>query len=344
LKLLVLGGTQFLGRHVVDAALARRCSVTIFTRGRAPVPWAGAVERRAGNRDPDIAPGLGALAEGSWDAVIDTSGYLPRCVGASARLLAARVSHYLFVSSLSVYADDSTAGQDERAPLAELPDAASEDVIEHYGPLKAACERQVLAAFDDRATIVRAGLIVGPHDPTDRFSYWVARFLQPGLLGERGALAAVPAPPSRPVQFIDARDLAEWMLDLAAARVAGTFNACSPPGRWTFGQLVDALGQQAGTDGRAVAPAWIDEATILLQGIVPWTELPLWLPQSDPSTAGFMSFSCGKALGHGLSFGPIERTLADTSAWLAKRDNSSAWRNVLSAAKEAALLRAAPSG
>ena len=341
MKLLVLGGTQFLGRHVVDAALARHHEVTIFTRGRAHVPWGGRVERRAGNRDPAIAPGLGALTEGTWDAVIDTSGYLPRCVGASARLLEDRASHYLFVSSLSVYADGSRSGQDETAAVAELADTASEDVAEHYGALKAACERQVQATFDDRATLVRPGLIVGPFDPTDRFSYWVARFLRPDVLGARGADAVVPAPPSRRVQFIDARDLADWMLDLAAARIGGMFNASSPPGRWTFGALVAALGEQSHAEGRDVVPAWIDDAKLLEHGIVPWTELPLWLPESHRESAGFMSFSCGKAVGHGLHFRPIDRTLADTSAWLAQRDNTGAWRNVLSAAKEDALLQAA---
>lgn len=341
MKLLVLGGTQFLGRHVVDAAVARRYHVTIFTRGRAPVPWGAAVERRRGNRDPAIAPGLGVLAEGVWDAVIDTSGYLPRCVGASARLLEERVAHYLFVSSLSAYADGSAAGQDENASVAELADPASEDIAAHYGPLKAACERQVVAAFDDRATIVRPGLIVGPHDPTDRFSYWVARFLHPEVLGERGVDAVVPVPPSRSVQFIDARDLAEWMLDLAAARIAGTFNACSPQGRWTFGGLVEALMRLAHADGVAVTPAWIAETKLLAHGIVPWTELPLWLPESDPSTAGFMSFSSGKAMGHGLRFRPLEETLVDTAGWLARRDNGGAWRNALTAAKEDALLQAA---
>jgi 2'-hydroxyisoflavone reductase len=338
-KLLVLGGTQFLGRHVVEAARARRIAVTIFTRGRAPVPWGAFVERRAGNRDPGIAPGLGALAEGTWDAVIDTSGYLPRCVGASARLLEERVAHYLFVSSLSAYADDGPVEQDESAPVAELADPASEDIAAHYGPLKAACERQVVAAFDQRATIVRPGLIVGPFDPTDRFGYWVARFLHPELLGERGVDAVVPAPPSRRIQFIDARDLANWMLDLAAARIGGTFNACSPPGRWTFGSLVEALARQQRSGGPAVVPAWIAESTLLAHGITPWTELPMWLPEADRSTAGFMSFSCAKALGHGLSFRPLEQTLSDIAAWLAQRDNASVWRNVLSGAKEDALLK-----
>jgi 2'-hydroxyisoflavone reductase len=340
-KLLVLGGTRFLGRHVVDAALARRWEVTIFTRGRTPVPWRSSVEVRAGNRDPGIAPGLRSLAEGDWDAVIDTSGYLPRCVSASTRLLEERVAHYLFVSSLSVYADGSVAGQDERGAVAELADPASEDVAAHYGALKAACEQRVAAAFDERATTIRPGLIVGPFDPTDRFGYWVARFLHPEALGGRGTDAVVPAPPSRPLQFIDARDLADWMVDLAASRIAGTFNACSPPGRWTFGSLVDALSHQENARAPAVAPAWIDDAKLLAHGVVPWTELPLWLPESDPSTAGFMSFACGKAIGHGLRFRPLEHTVADTAAWIAQRDNAGAWHNVLSAAKEDALLQAA---
>ena len=339
MRLLVLGGTRFLGRHVVDAALARRHEVTIFTRGRAPVPWDGRVARRAGNRDPAIAPGLDALAQGSWDAVIDTSGYLPRCVGASARLLAKRVAHGLFVSSLSVYADEGREGQNEDAALASLPDAATEDVAAHYGALKAACEREFDAGFGGRATTVRPGLIVGPHDSTDRFPYWVARFVQPELLGKRGPRAIVPAPPSRPLQFIDARDLAEWMLDLAAARTAGTFNAVTPPGALTMGRLVDGLLALARAAGTEVAPAWIDDAKLVARDVVPWTELPLWIPASDRSSAGAMSFSCARARGHGLKFRPLERTLADTAAWLAQRDRAVPWRDVLPAAKEDALVQ-----
>ena len=160
------------------------------------------------------------------------------------------------------------------------------------------------------------------------------------MLGQRGVDAVVPAPRSRRVQFIDARDLAEWMLDLAAARISGTFNACSPPGHWSFGTLVDALKRLQRTGGPAVAPAWIPDATLLAHGVLPWTELPLWLPESDPSTAGFMSFSCGKAMGHGLRFRALERTLADTADWLTQRDNTLAWRRVLPAVKEDALLQA----
>ena len=338
MRLLVLGGTRFLGRHVVDAALARRWEITIFTRGRTAVPWDERVARRAGNRDPGIAPGLDALAQGSWDAVIDTSGYVPRCVGASARLLAERVAHGLFVSSLSVYADDTLEGQNEDTPLATLPEAGSEDVAAHYGALKAACEREFDAGFGGRATIVRPGLIVGPHDATERIPYWVARFARPEMLGTRGTRAVVPAPPSRPLQFIDARDLAEWMLDLAAARMAGTFNAVTPPGNVTMGSLVEGLLALARNAGREIVPAWIDDAKLVARDVVPWTELPLWIPASDRSLAGFMSFSCARALAHGLRFRPLGRTLADTAAWLAQRDPTAPWRDVLSAAKEDALI------
>jgi 2'-hydroxyisoflavone reductase len=338
MRLLLLGGTRFLGRHLVDAALARRHEVTIFTRGRAPVPWDDRVVRRAGNRDPGLAPGLAALAQGAWDAVIDTSGYVPRCVGASARLLADRVAHGLFVSSLSVYADDSREGQNEDAPVAALADPASEDVAAHYGALKAACEREFSAAFGGRATIVRPGLIVGPHDSTDRFPYWVARFVHPEVLGARGPRAVVPAPPARSLQYIDARDLAEWMLDLVASRITGTFNAVTPPGAVTMGAFVDGLVALARDRGREIVPAWIDDARLVARDVVPWTELPLWIPATDRSLAGFMSFSCARARAHGLRFRPLERTLADTADWLVRRDSATQWRDVLSRAKEDALL------
>jgi len=343
-RLLVLGGTRFLGRHVVDAALARRYDVTIFTRGRTPVPWREGVTRRAGNRDPELAPGLDALEHGTWEGVIDTSGYVPRCVGASARLLAERVGHGLFVSSLSVYADTSQEGQNEDARVMGLEDPATEDVAAHYGALKAACELEFQEAFAGRATIVRPGLIVGPHDPTDRFAYWVARFVHPEALGGRGSRAIVPAPRARGLQLVDARDLAEWMLDLVASRLEGTYNAVTPPRSVTMGGLVDALVDLSRAAGRAIEPTWIDDEKLVARDVVPWTELPMWLPASDYSTAGFMSFLCARALGHGLRLGPIERTLADTAAWLAHRDHAGAWRDVLSRAKEEALLEDAAAG
>ena len=241
MKLLVLGGTRFLGRHLVDAALARGDDVTVFTRGKQPNPWGDAVAAVQGNRDPAVAPGLAALASGTWDAVVDTSGYLPRVVRASAELLATRVHRYLFVSSVSVFTDTSRPGINEADPVGALDDPETEEVGKYYGPLKAACERVVRQVYGARALNVRPGLIVGPHDPTDRFGYWVARFVQPRLLGERAPAAVVPQPPSRPVQFIDVRDLASFMLELLDKGLEGTHNATSPAGQWTFGTLIEGL-------------------------------------------------------------------------------------------------------
>jgi 2'-hydroxyisoflavone reductase len=333
MKLLVLGGTRFLGRHLVDAALARGHDVTIFTRGVTPLSPGAAVRQLVGNRDPRVAPGLAALAAGEWDAAIDTSGYVPRCVKAAAEALAGRIGHYTFVSSLSVYADASRPGIDETAPVATLEDPSSEDVKAHYGALKACCEEEIRAVFRDRALVVRPGLIVGPFDPTDRFAYWVARFRRPGLLGARGEAALVPGPRDRPVQFIDARDLATWILDGVEAGRAGPFNACSPEGLWTMGALVDALVAGGGA-GSAPVPAWVDDATLVGCGIVPWTGLPLWIPATDPESAAFMDFACARAIAHGLAIRPLAQTIDDISAWLGERDNSDAWRNVLSAEKE----------
>jgi 2'-hydroxyisoflavone reductase len=345
MRLLFLGGTRFLGRHAVEAALARGHDVTVFTRGRTPLPWPGRVRHLVGQRDPDVAPGLAALGADRWDAVIDTSGYVPRCVRAGAAALRDRADRYLFVSSLSVYADTSRPGLDEDASVATLADPASEDVPNDYGALKARCEQEVALAFGPaRTLVVRPGLIVGPHDPTDRFGYWVARFLHPDLLGDRGAAAVVPAPPARALQFIDARDLATWMLDAVEARAAGTFNACSEPGRYTMGGLVDALLAVARDRGLAAHPMWVDEARLVEAGVVPWTGLPLWLPANDPALAGFMHFDTARAHAAGLAHRPLSATLADTAAWLAERDNAGAWGNVLTADAERALVSAATGG
>jgi len=342
MRLLVLGGTRFLGRHLVDAAIAAGHDVTVFTRGVTPPPWTNApVAHLVGDRDPRKGQGLTALDAGEWDAAIDLSGYVPRSVAAAAHALVTRVAHYTFVSSMSVYADSSRPDLDESTPVAILEDPASEEVMAHYGPLKARCEDEIRSAFGERALIVRPGLIVGSHDPSDRFAYWVARFLLPSELGARPSEAAVPAPPGRPIQFIDARDLARWMLDASDARMAGTFNAGSPPRMWTMGSLVDTLVQRTSTGVNPVTPRWIDEAKLAQHDITPWTELPLWIPATDAESAGFMEFSSARALAHGLTIRPLAETIDDTAAWLATRKQESAWRNVLSADKERALLSAA---
>lgn len=342
MKLLVLGGTRFLGRHLVDAALARGDEVTTFTRGREPDHWGGRVRRLVGNRDPRNAPGLDVLGTGEWDAVVDTSGYVPRVVRASAELLDRRVGRYLFVSSISVFTDASRAGLTERDPVGALADPGTEEVGKFYGPLKAACEGVVSEVFGARATSVRPGLIVGPHDPTDRFGYWVARFVHSALLGLRGREAVVPNPPVRPLQFIDARDLAMFMLTLLDKGLGGTYNATSAAGQWTFADLVAALVDVGGA--AAPRPVWVDENLLLSQKVDPWIGLPLWIPASYASEAGFMQIDCTRALRAGLVTRPLADTIADTAAWLAQRDNAGAWRDVLSADAERDVVRAAAGG
>ena len=330
MKLLVLGGTRFLGRHLVEAAIARGHRVTTFTRGRSTLAVAG-VESLRGDRDPRVDDGLAALEGRHHDAVVDLSGYVPRIVGASARLLRAQVAHYVFISSVSVYADVSQPGADEDAPLAALQDPASEAVMRDYGALKAACERAVGDVFGADATMIRPGLIVGPFDPTDRFGYWVARFAHPALLGARGPRAVVPAPPSRPIQLIDARDLASWIVDVVERRVHGVYNAVSAQDQWTFGDLVDAL---VATSSAPPQPAWTDDATLVRHGVGPWVGLPLWLPATEPDHAGFMRIDARHAIAQGLATRPLASTIADTAAWLAARDNTDAWKLTLTAARE----------
>ena len=343
MRILFLGGTKFLGRHAVDAALARGHEVTVFTRGRSPNHWAanhtGRVTALVGERDPLLPQGLDALRDTTWDAVIDTSGYVPRIVGASAALLRGRAAQYLFVSSISVYADGGGADRDESAPVATLDDPATEDVAKHYGPLKAACEDSVRAVFGPSAIIVRPGLIVGPHDGTDRFGYWVARFRHPALLGDRPAATLVPAPPEAPMQIIDVRDLATWMIDLVEARAGGTYNACSPARLWTMRSIVDALRARA----NAPAAMWVDEALLLEHKVEPWTGLPLWIPSTFTDEAGFMEFDCRRAASAGLRIRPLADTIDATAQWLAARDNTGAWKAVLTAAQEREILAAATS-
>lgn len=337
MRFLVLGGTRFLGRHLVDAAVERGHTVTTFTRGKSRTHEHPAVFPLGGDRDPRKGAGLAALSSGTWDAVFDLSGYVPRIVDASCELLASRVRRYLFVSSLSVYADTSRPGTTEDASRAVLEDAETEDVAAHYGALKAACEDRVVERYGARATIVRPGLIVGPHDPTDRFPYWVARFTQPHVLGERDDEAAVPAPPRRPIQVIDARDLAHWMVALAERDVAGTYNAVSPADRWTMEDFVDALLVCAAREGVSPTPVWIEPDILAKSGVEPWTELPLWLPD-EPQYAGFFSVDDSRARETGLATRPLADTIADTAEWLGGRWRPDAWQGVLSVERERRLV------
>lgn len=304
MRLLVIGGTHFLGRHLVDAALAAGDDVTLFHRGQTnPELFAGQVARISGDRDG----GLGALAGGEWDAVVDTCGYVPRVVAASARALADRCGHYTFVSTESVYGDVGEPGLDESAPVAVLDDPATEVVDgDTYGGLKALCEEAAEAAMPGRVLNVRPGLIVGPWDPSDRFTYWPRRIAA-------GGDVLLPGGPGRPVQFIDGRDLAAWMLSAAHRGLTGVMNACGPAAQTGMAELFDACARVSGSDAR---PVWTDEAALIDAGVEPWSELPLWVGEgANPTDAGFMQISSARAIAAGLAFRPIDDIVRDTLAW-----------------------------
>ena len=294
MNILVLGGTKFLGRAVVEAALARGDEVTIFTRGQTNPDLFVDVRRLRGDRRSDLS----ALEDGTWDAVVDTSAYVPRVARASAELLSARTSHYTLVSSISVYAG-FTEGPSEDSPLATTDDPTTEEItLETYGPLKALCEAAVREAFAGACATVRAGLIVGPHDPTGRFTYWPHRI-------ERGGEVLAPGSPDRQIQVIDVRDLAEWILRLAEEQEAGTFNATGPETPLTFGELLDTAQDVSGSDAELT---WVDDGFLLERGVGEWIELPLWIP-SEP---GLFQAEVTRALRTGLAFRPVEDTLAAT--------------------------------
>jgi 2'-hydroxyisoflavone reductase len=304
MRLLIIGGTVFLGRHLAEQAVARGDAVTMFNRGRsAPEAPAGA-EQIHGDREHD----LDRLDGRSWDAVIDTCGYVPRIVRESARRLADRTNHYTFVSSISAYGSFARIGIDEQQPTAELPDGHGEDVGRFYGELKAACEREVLAAVGDRGLIVRSGLLVGPGDPTERFTYWVRRIAE-------GGRVLVPAVPAQPVQWIDARDIAHWILQLAEAGTGGTFNATGPS--QGFGAMLEEITRVTGS---GAGLTWVGESELFAAGVEPWSDLPLWLGLGrEPEMRGFMSADVGRALAAGLAPRPLSDTVAATLAWIRER-------------------------
>ena len=299
MRLLVLGGTVFLGRHLAALALEQGHEVTLFTRGQTNPGLFPEAEHVRGDRDG----GLAALAGREWDAVVDPSGYVPRVVRQSAELLRDAVGRYVFVSSVSVYADQSR-GPTESSPTAELADPASEDVPADYGALKAACERVVDEVYGTRGAAVRAGLIVGPYDPTERFTYW------PRRLAEGGDVLA-PGEPDAPVQFVDARDLAAFLLRLATSDLSGPVNATGPAQPTTLGEALSRIAAALEADCRF---HWVDSRTLVEEGVDPWLELPLWLG-GDPEFDGMLEADVSRALASGLELRPVEETARDTLAW-----------------------------
>jgi 2'-hydroxyisoflavone reductase len=327
MRILILGGTVFVGRAITDAAIARGHHVTHMNRGKTS-PSDNRVETV--HHDRTLEPFPAELASREWDAVIDTCGYLPQVVRKSARAFAA-APRYLFVSSISAYAGPGFGEDDPLAPPPDpLPDAHTPET---YGGLKSACESVVLEAFGERATIVRPGLIVGPHDPTDRFTYWPVRVA-------RGGSVAAPGRPSRMVQFIDVRDLGDWIVRLVQNDVRGVFNATGAP--LPMSQLLETCREVVVSDARF---EWIDEAVLEREKVIAWKDMPLWIPES-PHAAAFMNIPTQRALATGLASRPLRSTIADTLAWARTRAATHAWKAGLAAGRETALLAAwkAPGG
>lgn len=324
MKLLVLGGTRFLGRAIVAAALAAGHEVTLFNRGQSNADLYPDLEQLRGDRDGGLAP----LQGRRWDAVVDTCGYVPRVARASAELLATAVNHYTFISTISVYADFTTIGINEQSPLGTMADETVEEITgETYGPLKVLCEQAVDEAMGMRSLHVRCGLIVGPHDPTDRFTYWPVRVA-------RGGSVLAPGNPDQTVQFIDVRDVAEWTIRATEQRLTGPYNVTGPDDPLTMQTLLQTCRQVSQSDAHFT---WVDEKFLLEAGLTPYADLPLWVPAE---MVGFGTVNCTQAMAMGLGIRPLTTTIRDTLSWHATRPDDHQWRAGLTAERETELLSA----
>lgn len=304
LRILFLGGTGFLGPHTVRCALERGHDVTLFNRGRTNTDLFPELETIVGNRDPEVDAGLGGLKGREWDAVIDTSGYVPRITRASSELLAGSIGQYLFVSTICQYdnwAEGGTGGTEDR-PRATLDDPTTEDVRTHYCALKAYCERAIEEAMPGRATQIRPGLIVGPRDSTDRFTYWPARI-------DRGGEVLAPGKPTDPTQYIDVRDLARFIVHCLERQLADTYNVvCNP---MPFGDLLAACMRSIDSDAELT---WVPADFLAKHDVQAWRDVPAWA-DADGAMAGSLTWSADKALAAGLTISPLEDTIRDTLAW-----------------------------
>ena len=301
LRILILGGTRFLGVHQVEYALERGHAVTLFNRGRTNPELFPNVEKLVGDRNDDLA----ALEGGEWDVVIDNSSSIPRWVRQSAQLLQGSARQYIFTSSISAFADFSTAGMDETAPVGTLEDPTIEEITgETYGPLKALCEAEAERAFPGRATIVRPGLIVGPRDNTDRFTYWPVRI-------GRGGEVMAPGDGTDPVQFVDGRDLGAWMIRLAEEGHTGVYNATGPASRMTMSGMLEGIREATGSDATFT---WVSAEFLEEHEVQPWVQMTVWVPGSG-EFMGLAQVNCEKAIAAGLAFRPLAETARDTLAW-----------------------------
>jgi 2'-hydroxyisoflavone reductase len=347
MKLLILGGTRFVGRHLVTAALARHHELTLFNRGKHREEHSSAaltsVETIYGDRNSDLAK----LQGRRWDAVIDTCGYLPRTVRASAEILSHSVDRYVFISSLSVYPDFSVLGLDETGSVATLTSEQLEQANQidssgqasavtygkMYGGLKALCEQAAEEVLPNRVLSIRPGLIVGPLDYTDRFTYWVQRVARGNEVGK----VLAPGRSERYVQFIDVRDLAEWTVRMIERKEAGVYNANGLPHNLTMERVLEKCKMVSAGDASFT---WVDDNFLMQEKVVPWSEMPLWMPEeAAPHLKGFMFINCDKAVGAGLSFRPLNETIRDTLSWFETNRLNEELRAGIDTDKEQRLLR-----
>ncbi|MEU1848832.1 NAD-dependent epimerase/dehydratase family protein [Streptomyces sp. NPDC019990] len=301
MRLLMLGGTEFAGRAVVEEALRRGWEVTVFHRGRHETPAGG----RSLLGDRTAPDGLAALAEGEWDAVVDTWSAAPRAVLDTARLLRGRAGRYVYVSSCSVYAWSPPAGYTEDAPLVE--GASAEAGRTDYVQDKRGGEMAAVEGFGaDRSVLVRAGLILGPHENVGRLPWWLTRMA-------RGGPVLAPGPRGLPLQYVDVRDLAEWILGAVEQELSGPYNLMSAQGHATMGTFLDAC---ARVTGGAAELRWTEPEVILDAGIEPWVQLPVWVPPGSDGHDALYGADVSRALATGLRCRPVEETVADTWNWL----------------------------
>lgn len=299
LKILILGGTSFLGPHLVEELQKHGHEVTVFNRGMQNASFLNKVEILQGNRDGD----LNALNNRWWDAIIDTSGHLPRLVEDSSKLLEKATAHYTFISTIGVYENFHTFNIDESYPLAKLEDETNEAINEKtYGALKAACERVVERYFPNNSLVIRPGLIVGPRDPTNRFAYWPLRILD-------GGEVLAPGTPKQNLQFIDARDLAKWIVAMVEGQQTGFYNATSST--LSFEKLLKTCMQ---ISKKTTSLTWVSEDFLIDHGVQDWTELPLWLSYRR-NMPGFLNVNPQRAIQAGLSFRPLTETISAIIDW-----------------------------
>ncbi|HEX4622197.1 MAG TPA: NAD-dependent epimerase/dehydratase family protein [Myxococcaceae bacterium] len=302
LKLLILGGTGFIGPHEVEYALTRGHQITLFNRGKTNPGLFPNVEKLHGDR----AKGDYAALKGrDWDAVIDNPTSIPRWVRQASEALKGHAHHYTFISTISVYASNDVRNADETAAVLPPPaDPNTEDIPKFYGALKAMSERETQKAWGAHSTVIRPGLIVGPGDLSDRFTYWPARM-------QRGGEVLAPGDPTDPVQFVDARDLAEFTVRCAENGASGTFNVTGPQSRLTVAEMLGAVRAAVSTD---VSLTWVAADFLASQKVEEWTDLPVWVPPAGES-AGFHFRDIRRALAKGLTFRPLAQTVADTLAF-----------------------------